>query len=255
MILRRIKVHVEKENWFAVGIDFCIVVIGVFIGIQVANWNDVRADVQQEQEIIDNIKDDIRSDIKDLSNAIQMADINIRAANYTLVQTGFEPVTSFRLATGGVNISRDLTTMPVPDTLPPEQTIRLWSDIVVRYHGVQSDTAFNTLLATGRLSLIRDRQLVRQLQTYRQSWADLKGSQDTTFKPVRDQTVFVGQKSGLSPFITLPEEEFFTLVREDQELRGALRTMLEYSILHREVLESTLTQAEELMAELEDVAP
>ena len=44
MILRRIKAHVEKENWFAVGIDFCIVVIGVFIGLQVANWNEARSE-------------------------------------------------------------------------------------------------------------------------------------------------------------------------------------------------------------------
>ncbi|MEL6996361.1 MAG: hypothetical protein AAGK67_17185 [Pseudomonadota bacterium] len=43
MIFRRIKAHVEKENWFAVGIDFFIVVIGVFIGIQVANWNEARS--------------------------------------------------------------------------------------------------------------------------------------------------------------------------------------------------------------------
>lgn len=42
MIFRRIKAHVEKENWFAVGVDFAIVVIGVFIGIQVANWNETR---------------------------------------------------------------------------------------------------------------------------------------------------------------------------------------------------------------------
>ena len=44
MILRRIKAHVEKENWFAVGIDFCIVVVGVFIGLQVANWNEARSE-------------------------------------------------------------------------------------------------------------------------------------------------------------------------------------------------------------------
>ncbi len=44
MIFRRIKAHIEKENWFAVGIDFIIVVFGVFVGIQVANWNDRRAD-------------------------------------------------------------------------------------------------------------------------------------------------------------------------------------------------------------------
>jgi hypothetical protein len=42
MILRRITEHVKAQNWFAVAIDFVIVVIGVFIGIQVSNWNEAR---------------------------------------------------------------------------------------------------------------------------------------------------------------------------------------------------------------------
>jgi hypothetical protein len=42
MLLRRITKDVTDQNWFAVFIDFLIVVVGVFIGIQVANWNDVR---------------------------------------------------------------------------------------------------------------------------------------------------------------------------------------------------------------------
>ncbi len=51
MILRRIKAHVEKENWFAVGIDFTIVVIGVFIGLQVANWNEARGEQARGEDI------------------------------------------------------------------------------------------------------------------------------------------------------------------------------------------------------------
>lgn len=43
MILRRVTKHVKDQNWFAVGIDFVIVVVGVFIGLQVANWNEVRS--------------------------------------------------------------------------------------------------------------------------------------------------------------------------------------------------------------------
>jgi len=42
MLLRRITKHVKDQNWFAVFIDFIIVVVGVFIGIQVANWNEER---------------------------------------------------------------------------------------------------------------------------------------------------------------------------------------------------------------------
>ena len=47
MLLRRITKHVQDQNWFAVGIDFAIVVIGVFVGFQVANWNEARADVER----------------------------------------------------------------------------------------------------------------------------------------------------------------------------------------------------------------
>lgn len=37
MLFRRISEHVKDQNWFAVAIDFFIVVFGVFIGMQVQN--------------------------------------------------------------------------------------------------------------------------------------------------------------------------------------------------------------------------
>lgn len=43
MILRRVIEHVKAQNWTAIAIDFVIVVAGVFLGIQVANWNDARS--------------------------------------------------------------------------------------------------------------------------------------------------------------------------------------------------------------------
>lgn len=43
MLLRNITKHVKDQNWFAVALDFFIVVVGVFIGIQVANWNEVKS--------------------------------------------------------------------------------------------------------------------------------------------------------------------------------------------------------------------
>jgi len=44
MLLRKLTQHVKEQNWFAVGLDLVIVVVGVFIGIQVANWNDIQKD-------------------------------------------------------------------------------------------------------------------------------------------------------------------------------------------------------------------
>ena len=70
MIFRRIKAHVEKENWFAVGIDFCIVVIGVFIGIQVANWNAARGDRAAEVRYLEALLSDVAASIVHLEHRL-----------------------------------------------------------------------------------------------------------------------------------------------------------------------------------------
>ena len=49
MLLRRVIEHVKAQNWTAVAIDFVIVVVGVFIGIQVSNWNDARQEAASRQ--------------------------------------------------------------------------------------------------------------------------------------------------------------------------------------------------------------
>ena len=52
MILRRLTKHVRDQNWFAVGLDFVIVVIGVFVGMQVSNWNDAHQ-TQSERQLVE----------------------------------------------------------------------------------------------------------------------------------------------------------------------------------------------------------
>lgn len=42
MILRRLSKHVKSENWFAVLLDFLIVVLGVLLGLQAQQWLGTR---------------------------------------------------------------------------------------------------------------------------------------------------------------------------------------------------------------------
>lgn len=42
MILRRLSKHVKNENWFAVSLDFVIVVLGVLLGLQAQQWLGTR---------------------------------------------------------------------------------------------------------------------------------------------------------------------------------------------------------------------
>lgn len=38
MLLRHITEHVRAQNWFAVTLDFLIVVVGILIALQFSNW-------------------------------------------------------------------------------------------------------------------------------------------------------------------------------------------------------------------------
>ena len=42
MILRRLVTSIRKQDWFAVVIETLIVVMGVYLGIQLGNWNAAR---------------------------------------------------------------------------------------------------------------------------------------------------------------------------------------------------------------------
>jgi hypothetical protein len=42
MILRSFADSIRKQDWLAVAIEFVIVVAGIFVGLQVTDWNEGR---------------------------------------------------------------------------------------------------------------------------------------------------------------------------------------------------------------------
>jgi hypothetical protein len=62
MLLRRVIQHVRKQEWTAIWIDLVIVVVGVFIGIQVSNWNDDRATVRRAAVFSERLLSDLREE-------------------------------------------------------------------------------------------------------------------------------------------------------------------------------------------------
>ena len=70
MIPRRLYEHVNTHNWFAVVIDLVIVVVGVFIGIQVSNWNSERREQLAARTYIERIREDIAGSALSAQNAL-----------------------------------------------------------------------------------------------------------------------------------------------------------------------------------------
>lgn len=63
MILRRVSEHVRAQNWAAITIEFVLVVLGVFLGIQVSNWNEARNIRAGEHTFLARLATDLSVDI------------------------------------------------------------------------------------------------------------------------------------------------------------------------------------------------
>ncbi|MEM7006982.1 MAG: hypothetical protein AAF498_13980 [Pseudomonadota bacterium] len=249
MMFRRIKAHIEKENWFAVGIDFFIVVIGVFIGIQVANWNDARANAAKEKIILAAILEDVEDDLQNINSAFESAALATQATNELLIIAGLQPLTELKPPIPNAVLTETDTLI---SELPETRTEEIWTAIIVRYYPSQADAAFAGLMSAGDLSIISDLELANSLQRYRAVWDATEISQISTFRQMRDRLVFVGQEFGLSPYKEIGKDELAALIAQNPEFEGAVRTMQEYGILHWQVLTTLRDDAEALASDLRE---
>ena len=83
-IHQRLASAFRERDWTAVVIEILIVVIGVFLGLEAANWNQARQDRQQERRYYAQIVVDLRRDLQGLGIAERRSRLNDRAAENVL---------------------------------------------------------------------------------------------------------------------------------------------------------------------------
>ncbi len=88
MLLRRITQHVKEQNWTAIAIDFVIVVVGVFIGIQVSNWNAARVESLKQESILVRLQKEVDEAVRNIDlyseNILSKRLANLTSARYAL---------------------------------------------------------------------------------------------------------------------------------------------------------------------------
>ena len=137
MLLRSVIRHVRDQNWVAVGIDFLIVVVGVFIGIQVANWNEAQADRRLGDEYRQRLIADLQKDLARLQGReiyYQAVLESVRDANRLLRESSQDPKDLVKAAYRASEINFD------------PQTRATWDQIVSSGHiGLLPDEAAGQL--------------------------------------------------------------------------------------------------------------
>lgn len=74
LIIRRIVENFRIQNWSVVAIELFVVVVGVFLGIQVSNWNDARIDQGRAQSYLERIRIDLDMDVAAYSDRLEFWD-------------------------------------------------------------------------------------------------------------------------------------------------------------------------------------
>ena len=72
MILRRLAASLKAQNWTAIAIEFVLLVLGVFLGIQVANWNEARNLQQRKAAALERMHDEGEANIAYLQRRIDV---------------------------------------------------------------------------------------------------------------------------------------------------------------------------------------
>lgn len=89
MILRRVISHFQKQEWTAIALDFIIVVTGVFLGIQIGNWNEARGDRRDYELALDRYAEEVEQNFEILNQS----DAGVKGA-LVRVTEGFEALRS-----------------------------------------------------------------------------------------------------------------------------------------------------------------
>ena len=143
MILRRIANGIKNQDWFVVLIEIFIVVIGIYIGLQVDDWNKARQDRQVEQLYLQELYEDVQSDRETLTVMIENSENILHQMSDFLEQSALET--------------------PTWTLAEMNQTLRLIQNMPTV---IVARRAFENLTGSGDLKLIRSRPLKNALAQY-----------------------------------------------------------------------------------------
>lgn len=163
MVVRRIRDHVATHNWFAVAVDIGIVVLGVFLGTQVSNWNQARVDSTKAREYRERLAGELDFDARqyalqaayyrqakdyglqalaDLEGTKPLADSDFLIAAYQLTQ-----IDTTRAKTG---VYEEMAAVGLTDRLGDSETQDLASDfyltVEVAQRMIEMTLPYRTLL-------------------------------------------------------------------------------------------------------------
>lgn len=245
MILRRLAQNLKEQNWTAIAIEFVLLVLGVFLGIQVANWNEARIERELVRGHLSEIAEDLRTHLSLDPALLGSARLRIAAVDYIHREAlGTTLPTTLVLAT-------ERWEAPPPEAFPTAQLDNLMGAVNLVRISVRSRNGYESLISSGRLGMLRNRALARQIQSYYGNYDDLLDTQTTVFRMFRNDGAREQFGLGVSVFDQRPAAEIVALARANPGFAAYLRSQREWAIVHHSLLANISRETTALLAAIE----
>ena len=244
MILARITKAIREQNWFAVVLEFIIVIAGVVIGFQITAWNADRHDRNVERRHLANIAEDLRDDVQELESYVTPTLGRIAAIHLVLESAGAtdldQPV-----------VFSDMTIdIPEFSTVPEAQQGQLLGNINLTRTLFGNRNGFEALMESGGVDLIRDEVLGQALQEYYTDLGSFSAIQDLV-RELRMESMRRGHDAGLAMFGPASLDELVLATREHPEFGAALRSNRDWAVIHMRQIGRQSAAARALLNEIE----
>lgn len=244
MILRRLAQALKEQNWTAICIEFVLLVAGVFLGIQAANWNTARIERTQEATYLTRLAEDVRSDIIEIDEINRVSTQRMSALDYLLRNaTGKELPTGFDSARGRIEV---VAVPPYAEDDP--NTIGIAVFILTTLDG--NRLAYETMINSDGIGIIHDDTLVRAIQSYYASVDKVLIFEDA-LEISRVRLVDAQQRVGLSPVDAMPAIELTRFFAEDKLLLAAAKNYWLYTNRHLKLMNDLRREADALAQRIE----
>ena len=245
MILRRLADNLREQNWIAITIEFALLVLGVFLGIQAANWNEARIERELVRGHLSEIAQDLRRHLDFARDLESSARMRIAAVDHV-----YQHAFGRRLPTR-IMLAEVAWDAPQVQPFPPGQLDHLMGSVNLVRVSVRSRQGYESLISSGRLALLTNRELARRIQTYYGNYDDLLDTQTNVFRSFRNTGAIDQYAIGLSVFDERPAAEIVALARENPSFAAYLRSQREWAILHYNLLHDVDTETRALLASIE----
>ena len=239
MILRRVVHRLKQQESTAIAIELVLVVLGVFIGIQVSNWNEARKEHALEAVYPERIAQDIRGDIAEMDEIIHVSTVRMSVLNRLLLEAnGRELPTGFDSARGRIAVQ---VVPSYSDADPNSPGIALF--ILSTLDGNRS--AYETVVNTGGIAVMRDEKTLRKIQDYYPS-VDKALHFEVGLEQNRDKLIDAQRKIGISPMDAMTAHELATVFEANPELRATAENYWLYTNRHLKLMHDLQREAKML---------